>query len=82
MIVYKYYQTQAAVRGSGGNSSLKSSAVDQVPEKKIIKSNMKPSSQSTNSNTTKSEIISSPKDKEKLLLIKSIIISGTFIFCW
>ncbi|KAJ3320562.1 hypothetical protein HDV06_005185 [Boothiomyces sp. JEL0866] len=82
MIVLKYYETQAAVRGSGAKSSLKSSTVDKEPEKKIIKSNMKVSSQSSSSHATKSELISAPKDKERMLLIKSIIISGTFIFCW
>ncbi|KAJ3270748.1 hypothetical protein HDV01_007440 [Terramyces sp. JEL0728] len=78
----KYFQTQAAVKVSGGKPSLQSSTTDPVPEKKAIKSSAKASAQSSSSQATKSELISAPKDKEMMLLIKAIIISGTFIFCW
>ncbi|KAJ3320560.1 hypothetical protein HDV06_005183 [Boothiomyces sp. JEL0866] len=88
MIVLKFMNSQAALR-SGGKSAGKSSNVDQSVDKKTADTSKGRSSaiESANAHTTATAASGqgqkeSSRDKEKVLLIKSIIISGTFIFCW
>lgn len=81
MIVIKYMQTQAAVRGPNINQ-----------ERSIVNESMDPShvgtipsssrGDSTRISGVKLEQRTSSREKERRILIKSIIISGVFIICW
>lgn len=88
MIVLKFMNSQAALR-TGGKSTEKSSNADASVEKRTADTSKGKSTavESTNAHTTGTAVPAQPqkessRDKEKVLLIKSIIISGTFIFCW
>ncbi|KAJ3312690.1 hypothetical protein HDV04_002834 [Boothiomyces sp. JEL0838] len=88
MIVLKFMNSQAALR-TGGKSTDKSSNADASVEKRTADTSKGKSTavESANAHTTGTAVPAQPqkessRDKEKVLLIKSIIISGTFIFCW
>ncbi|KAJ3270750.1 hypothetical protein HDV01_007442 [Terramyces sp. JEL0728] len=85
MIVWKFMQSQAAVRG-GGKSGGHSSNVDLSSDKKTADNSKGKSTAAENSHhqsiSTVAPKTENSREKEKVLLIKSIIISGTFITCW
>ncbi|KAJ3320561.1 hypothetical protein HDV06_005184 [Boothiomyces sp. JEL0866] len=83
MIVVKFVSTQAAFHSSENKSDIKSAAADRKSVSKgqsTVKGSASTSAHASKVNSEKPE--KNSRDKEKILLIKSILISGTFIVCW
>lgn len=79
MIVLKFLSTQAAFNSSENKSDIKT--MNNRKSESKGHSTVK-GSNTTSANTAKAKPEKNSKEKEKILLIKSIIISGTFIVCW
>ncbi|KAJ3270749.1 hypothetical protein HDV01_007441 [Terramyces sp. JEL0728] len=83
--VLKFLSSQAAVHSSENLSEIKAAITDKKSEGKG-QSTVRGSANTSSAHTPKVEkpekIEKTSKDKERMLLIKSILISGTFIVCW